>query len=115
MSGAAALFVLWATARSVRQLRTSRLRPSCPHAHRHDDVARTASFAFDQCVSDQTGACHPVRITDRNAAAVDVVSGRTDSRLVTAVQHLACKCLVELPRSDVVDCQAMKLQVLGIA
>src|ERR1700674_4255803 len=48
-------------------------RPHPPaDAHRHHNFFRPAALPFDERVPDQPGAAHPVRMADRNRAAVDV-------------------------------------------
>src|SRR6266404_1226266 len=81
-------------------------------AHRHDAPLCLAATALLQDVARQPRAGHPERVADRDRAAVDVVLVGIDAKLVTGIEALAGKSLVELPNIDINDFQAMALQQL---
>src|SRR5258708_22459834 len=81
-------------------------------AHGHDGPLGLAPTALLQNVARQPRAGHPERVADGDRAAVDVVLVGIDAKLVTGIEALAGKRLVELPKIDIVDFQAMALQQL---
>ena len=88
----------------------------CAHAaadtHRDDNVPGAATPTLDQGVADQTRARHPVRVADRDRPAVDIEDLIGDAELVTAVESLHGKRLVEFPKIDIVHFEVMFLQQL---
>ena len=92
-------------------------QPCCSHAtthtHGNDDVANTATSTFDKRVSNHPGSGHAVGMTDGNTTAVDVATAGIDPQMAKAVQYLYGKCLVQLPKTDVIDTQAVSIQKLG--
>src|SRR5216684_195069 len=81
-------------------------------AHRHDAPLCLAPTALLQEVAGQPRAGHPERVADGDRAAVDVVLVGIDAKLVTGIEALAGKSLVELPNIDIVDFKTMALQQL---
>src|SRR5947209_3717352 len=72
-------------------------------AHRDDDITNSAALTFDQRVTDHARAGHPVRMTNRNGAAVDIVTLGIDAEAVAAIESLNGEGLVELPEPDILD------------
>src|SRR5580704_8124817 len=66
----------------------SRRAHAAADAHGHDDIARAAPLAFDQRVTGEAGAAHPIRMPDRDRAAVDVELVVVDAEPIAAVDHL---------------------------
>src|SRR5262249_39322730 len=73
----------------------------------------TAPFALDQSVSNHASTGHPIRVTDRNRTAIDVVPIRVDIEPVSAIESLDSERFVELPQTDIVDLETVLLQQLG--
>ena len=63
-------------------------------AHRHNAPLGVTSLAFEQEMADAACACHAEGVADRDRAAVDVVLGRIDSEVISAVEALARESLV---------------------
>src|SRR6202030_1005254 len=81
-------------------------------AHRDDNITNPAALTLDQRVTDHARAGHPVRVTDRNGAAVDIVPLGIDAEPVAAVQSLHGEGLVELPEPDILDLEPVLPQQL---
>src|SRR5580692_1125592 len=79
-------------------------------AHRDNREFRLAAAAFDQSVTGQPRARHPVGMTDRDRAAIDIDLLRVDAEFVAAIKHLHGKRLVQFPEIDILDLQAVTLQ-----
>src|SRR6516225_7425282 len=75
-------------------------------------MTNPAALAFDQRVADHACAGHSIRMADGNCAAVDIVPLGIDTEPVAAVKSLNRKRLVELPKTDVVDLEAVLPQQL---
>lgn len=68
-----------------------------------DTTTSLTPLALEKGMSNQSCPRHPVRMTNGDTTAVDVVPIRVDFKLAFAVQRLHCKGLVQLLQSDVVD------------
>src|SRR5271155_3000459 len=66
-------------------------------------MSNPAALTLDQRVTDHARAGHPVRVTDGNGAAVDIVPLGSDAEPVAAVKSLHGEGLVELPEPDILD------------
>src|SRR5256885_5020112 len=71
------------------------------NAHRHDHEPRAAALAFDECVTREACAADAIGMADRNRAAVDVQALVRNAEAISAIQHLASECFIELPEIDV--------------
>src|SRR5690606_23573605 len=85
----------------LQYLEQSRRAHAAPNAHGADDELGASALSFDQGMSDHPGARHTVRVTDRDGAAVDVEQLVWNAEPVTAINHLDCKGLVQLPEPDI--------------
>src|SRR5260370_32359009 len=81
-------------------------------AHCHNAPLCLGATAFLEDVARKPRAGHPERVADGDRAAVDVVLVGIDAKLVTGIEALAGKGLVELPNIDIVDFKTMALQQL---
>src|ERR1700728_4704136 len=82
-------------------------------AHGDDRAVGAARVPFDQDVAGHARAAHAVGMADRDRAAVDVEPFLRNPETVAAVEHLARKRLVELPKIDVLALEALTAEKLG--
>src|ERR1700739_1698879 len=66
-------------------------------------MTNPAALPLDQRVTPHARAGHPIRVTDGNGAAVDIVALGIDAEPVAAVKSLHGESLVELPQPDILD------------
>ncbi len=64
-------------------------------------------------MTDHARAGHTVRMSDRDGTAADVQPFDGNAEALLAIEHLDCKGLVQLPKSDVIDAEAETLEQLG--
>ena len=96
--------------RRLEDLEQARAAHAAADAHGDHHVLGAAALAFLQDVAGQARAGHAEGVADGDGAAVDVVLLRVDAQLVAAVEALAGEGLVQLPKVDVVDLQAVAFQ-----
>src|ERR1700677_3495787 len=82
---------------------------AAPDAHRHDDVFDVAALAFQQRVHRHPGTAEPIRVSDRDRAAVNVQALVGDAERVPAVDGLHGEGFVELPQANIVDAETVAL------
>src|ERR1700737_1764155 len=97
---------------SAIDFKQARAALAAADAHRHDAPLCLATAALLQEVAGQPRAGHSERVADGDRAAVYVVLVRIDAKLVTGIEALAGKSLVEFPDIDIVDFKTMALQQL---
>jgi hypothetical protein len=72
----------------------------------------TAPPPLKQNVPNLSRARHAVGVANRNGAAIHVVDFGIDPKMVAAIQNLASKGFVKLPKADVFDPETCILQQL---
>jgi len=74
--------------------------PSGTHAaadaHGYDDPTHAAAFALDQRMANHARARHPIGVTDRDRAAIDIVPVGIDAEPVSALESLYGEGFIEL-------------------
>src|SRR3546814_12286500 len=81
-----------------------------PDAHRYDNISDAAPLPFYKCMTDHPGTGHSIGMIDRDRAAINVEQLIRDMELITAVQQLGGKGLVQFPQADVVHLQLQSLE-----
>src|SRR6056297_3341890 len=73
--------------------------------HRHHTPFRPTASPFEQEMPGHPSTRHAVGMTNRNRPAVHVQTVVRNAKLVTAIEQLGGKGLVDFPQVDVVDAQ----------
>src|SRR4051812_543337 len=97
----------------LETLEQSRRAHTAADAHGDDDIFGTAALALDERMASEPRARHPVRMADRDGAAVHVDQLVRNAELVLAIKHLDRERLVQLPQPDVVDGEPETFHELG--